>query len=67
MKKYQYGYVELMEQEIKDFKIEITTDLGCPDIVTTKKEAFEAVKEIAQELYGAKAKVYRIVLEEVLK
>lgn len=35
--------------------------------MTTKKEAFRAVKELAQEFNGAKAKVYKIVLEEVLK
>lgn len=62
--KYKYGYVELMASEIKNFRIELTTDWGCPEIVTNKKEAFKAAKEVAEE-HNAKAKVYRIVLEEV--
>jgi hypothetical protein len=65
-KKYQCGYIELMASEIKDFKLEITTDWGCPEIVMNKKEAFKNAKECAEE-NNAKVKVYKIILEEVNK
>lgn len=64
--KYIFGYIDLMKSELNSFKIEITTQWGVPEIVKNKKEAFKNAKECGEE-NNTKAKVYRIVLEEVLK